>query len=214
MRSLFEAASADVAARALVVLIPGAYHAPEDLLQAGFLACVRRRALAVDLQFVDLEMRHLTDRDTLTALREQVVLPARARGCPAVWLAGASMGGYVALDYASRHPEDLRGVCLLAPFLGDRRLIAQIARAPGVAEWRPAAADDADMDKRIWKFIKNHRGGPPLVYLGCGREDRYAFAHRLLADALPPAASHFVAGGHDLATWRILWEHFLDSAWL
>jgi pimeloyl-ACP methyl ester carboxylesterase len=214
VRSLWEPATPGAVAATRIVLLPGAYHAPEDLVEAGFLAAARARRPRVDLQFVDLELRHLTDRDALEGLRTQIVVPARAAGCASVWLMGASLGGYIALDYASLHPRDLRGICLLAPFLGDRRVIAQIARAPGVAHWQPGPADEDDMDRRIWRFIKTCGRGGPLVYLGCGREDRYAFAHELLAAALPPGAAHRIAGGHDLATWRVLWEMFLDSTWL
>lgn len=51
--------------------------------------------------------------------------------------------------------------------------------------------------------------GPP-VWLGFGREDRFADAHRLLAQALP-AERHFdVPGGHDWPPWRALWSAWLD----
>ena len=243
MRSLFEPAAADAIARTRIVLLPGAYHCTEDLLEAGFLEAARARRIPVDLQFVDLELRHLTDREGLARLRGAIVLPARAQGCASIWLCGTSLGGYIALDYASCHPGDLSGICLLAPFLGDRRVSKDIARAGGLARWRPepltqgassreavaataaeaaataaaavtAIATAENLDQRIWHYIKTRGTSSPLVYLGCGLQDRYAFAHRLLADALPPGAAHFVQGGHDLATWRTLWEKFLDSGWL
>jgi hypothetical protein len=47
--------------------------------------------------------------------------------------------------------------------------------------------------------------------LGYGREDRFAQAHALMAEALGPDAAHVVSGGHDWPTWIALWEYFLDS---
>jgi len=209
MRSLVRPAGPQLTAPTRIACLPGAYHRGEDFLAAGFDAAVRARHLGIDLLFIDPELEHLTDRSLRDTLRREIVLPARAQGC-SLWLAGISLGGFMALDYAACHPADVDGLCLLAPYLGNRMMTGEIARAPGLAAWDPGALAESDEERRIWRFVQNRRPDPP-VYLGYGREDRFAHAHDLLAQALPPACVDVVPGGHDWGTWKTLWENFLAA---
>jgi pimeloyl-ACP methyl ester carboxylesterase len=210
MRSVTRAARAGSTAPICIVCLPGAYHAPEHFVEAGFVARVSERALPIDLVLVDPELRHLGDRRFRRQLRREIVMPARAAGSRTLWLAGISLGGFMALDYAVAHPGDFDGLCLLSPYLGNRMLIAEIARAPGLAAWNAGELGD-DEERRIWGFIQTRRTDLPQLYLGYGREDRFADAHRLLADSLPPGTASVVPGGHDWRTWTALWEDFLES---
>jgi pimeloyl-ACP methyl ester carboxylesterase len=171
---------------------------------------VRMRRIALDLTFVDMEMAHVGDRSALQRLRSDVVLPARAAGV-SIWLGGISLGGLFALDYAASHPDELDGLCLLAPYLGNRMLTAEIAQAPGVAAWQPGELAETDEERRIWRHIKSRREDSRPLYLGFGRGDRFAAAHELLAATLPADSVNVVAGGHEWSTWVRLWENFLDS---
>jgi pimeloyl-ACP methyl ester carboxylesterase len=193
-----------------MVWLPGATHAAQDFLTAGFAEAVRARRLALDLIFVDLELQHVSDRSALQRLRSDIVLPARAAGV-SIWLCGISLGGLFALDYAASFPDELDGICLLAPYLGNRILAAEIAEAPGVAAWQPGVLAETDEERRIWRYIKTRRADSRPLYLGFGRGDRFSEAHELLAATLPADAVDVIAGGHDWFTWFRLWENFLDS---
>src|SRR5580704_16817888 len=96
---------AGTAALARMIWLPGAFQGPEDFLNAGFHAAVHRRNLALDLQFVSVELEHVGDRSVLDTLASQIVAPARAAGCRSIWLAGISLGGFFALDYAATRAE-------------------------------------------------------------------------------------------------------------
>lgn len=213
MHSLFMPADPRRIAPTRMVWLPGAFQKPEDFVTAGFVAAARRRGVALDLEFVALELDHVGDRSTLDRLAREVVAPARTAGCRSVWLAGISLGGFFALDYASRHAADCDGLCLLAPYLGNRGLIAEIT-AVGLAAWDAGALAQSDEERRIWHFLKQGAGrlpaGAPLL-LGYGHEDRFARAHALLAAALPAAAVRRIDGGHDWPTWLALWEYWLES---
>jgi pimeloyl-ACP methyl ester carboxylesterase len=192
-----------------MIWLPGAYHSAQDFVDEGFAQVVAQRRSPVDLQFVDLEMQHLDDRDTFRRLRTEIVLPARDSGA-AVWLAGISLGGLVALDYASSYLGELDGLCLLAPYLGNRMLINEIAATSGLAGWDPGELAESDAERRIWRHIKTRGDSRPL-FLGYGQDDRFSAAHDLLATALPSGCVRVVAGGHEWRTWLRLWEIFLDS---
>ena len=211
MRTILEPAQTGVMAPTRVLLLPAAYTSPDDFLREGFVGAARDRVLAVDLIFVELKLQYLTDRTVLRRLRHEVVLPARALGCRSIWLGGISLGGFVALAYAERYPGEIDGLCLLAPYLGNHIVTSEIERANGIHEWTPGELADDDDERRIWRFIKEHRARPSPLHLGFGRDDRFATSHRMMASALAPESVDVVPGGHEWPVWRQLWGNFLDA---
>jgi pimeloyl-ACP methyl ester carboxylesterase len=209
MRSILKKAAQGTEAPTQMIWLPGAYHSAQHFLDAGFPEAVLERQIPLDLMFVDLKMQHLNDRDPLNRLRSEIVLPALASGV-SVWLAGISLGGMIALDFASSYPDALTGLCLLAPYLGNRMVLNEIAAADGLDAWEPKDLAEADTERRIWRYLKARGDSPPL-YLGYGQEDRFSRAHGLLARELPTESVDVVGGGHDWRTWTRLWENFLDS---
>jgi pimeloyl-ACP methyl ester carboxylesterase len=142
-------------------------------------------------------------------LRDEVVWPLQEAGI-AVWLGGISLGGMLALHFAASCGTELAGLCLLAPYMGNRMLIAEIAGAQGLERWQPGAPTEHDAERRVWRYIQNRGEDAAPLYLGFGREDRFASALRLLAANLPARSVEVVEGGHDWRTWAALWEKFLD----
>ena len=124
------------------------------------------RRIPLDLVFVDAQLEHLRDRSVHERLRRDILAPARALGCRSIWLAGISLGGFIALDYAAGHPEDWDGLCLLAPYLGNRMLIAEIAGSPGLSARQPGPLADVDEERRIWRFIASQRARREAHVLG------------------------------------------------
>ncbi|MEP6884388.1 MAG: hypothetical protein ABJC66_06540 [Gammaproteobacteria bacterium] len=210
MHSISMPAVATAAAPIRMVWLPGVYHTAQDFLTAGFAESVRNRRLNLDLVFVDMELAHVGDRSALGKLRSDIVLPARAAGA-SLWLGGISLGGLFALDYAATFTEEIDGLCLLAPYLGNRSLTAEIVQARGLEAWQPGELAETDEERRIWRYIKTRRADARPLYLGFGEGDRFSAAHELLASTLPVDAVNTIAGGHDWATWSSLWEIFLDS---
>lgn len=210
MRKIVVQAVPGVAAPMRIALLPGAYQEPEDFRRAGFADAVRQRRLQIDLEFLAPDLAHLLDRSVLDALHQDVVAPARAAGCPSVWLGGVSLGGFLALAYTERRPETLDGLCLLAPYLGNRMVTGEVARAGGLRMWHPGVLAPDDEERRIWALIQHLPEHRLAVHLGLGRQDRFGHGHALFADALPATAVDVVDGGHDWPTWRRLWDRFLD----
>lgn len=204
-----------------MVWLPGAFHTPEDFVDAGFEAAVRDRGIALDLEFVHLELEHVGDRRAIARLAREIIAPARERGCRTIWLGGISLGGFFALDYAATQAGEWDGLCLLAPYLGNRSLISEISSARNVAAWQPGPLAESDEERRIWRFVQARpaqarttqarTGATRPLYLGYGRDDRFALAYGLLAQTLSPDAVQVVPGGHDWQTWLTLWGQFLES---
>ena len=210
MQTIADAAHAGRSAPTRVLMLPPAYSEPEDFVRAGFVGAVRQRHLEVDLVFAELELQYVTDRTVLPRLHQELILPARAQGC-SIWLGGISLGGYVALCGAERYPQEIDGLCLIAPYLGSHIVTEEIARADGVHAWRPGEIAADDEERRIWRFIQTLSARALPIHLGLGREDRFAPRHRLMAATLAPGCVDIVPGGHDWPTWYRLWENFLDA---
>jgi pimeloyl-ACP methyl ester carboxylesterase len=214
VRSLFEPAQRGAIASTHLIVLPGAYQSPEDVIAAKFSYAMQKREIDADLSCVDLEPEFLTDRGALARLRDEIVAPSRRLGYAQLWLVGISLGGYVALDFVSSYPREIDGVCLLAPYLGSRNVAGEITAAGGLVAWSPGEIADDDEERRIWALVKSYSESATLVYLGFGRDDRFASTQRIMAAALPSTACRIIAGGHDWTTWLALWEYFLESGYL
>ncbi len=209
MRTLHIGAPPPAGTAACIVLLPGAHHQPEDFLRAGFDRAIGERRLALELVLVAPGLHHVADRSWLGELPERVLRPVRAAGRP-LWLGGISLGGFMALRCAAQHPELVDGLCLIAPYLGSRIVAAEIAAQGGLGTWRAGAPAEDDDERVVWRYLQRLGTPPPALYLGLGREDRFADTQRLLAHALPGVMSAIQPGGHDWAVWRELWDNFLD----
>jgi pimeloyl-ACP methyl ester carboxylesterase len=227
LRTIPRPAREDGASRTWLALLPPAYAGPEHFLEHGFVAAAHARTDAPDVMLVEMGMQQLLDRSVLQHLRDEIVLPARARGVT-LWLVGISLGGLVALACAEACADDVDGLCLLAPYLGSHLVTGEIERARGLAGWQPGEPGEDDDERRAWRFIQRQmprshpmsegdagardpRPGTPALHLGFGAEDRFAASHRMMAQALSPGQVDVVSGGHDWRTWRQLWDNFLDS---
>ncbi|MDE2401439.1 MAG: alpha/beta hydrolase [Burkholderiales bacterium] len=204
-------------ATTLLVMLPGAYDSSQDFLREGFLAAVRERQLDVDVQLVDAHVAYYTEQTILERLRQDVIEPARRQGYDQIWLAGISIGGMGALLYAATHPADVSGVVALAPYLGPRNIGAEVGRAGGLSHWPSDERDlpEDELDRRLWLWLKSHaeqapKATAPLLYWGFGLNDRFALAHRVVAQALAPDRVFSVEGGHDWPAWILLWRQVLD----
>ena len=185
MRVLFDGAPQPDAR--LLVMLPAAKARPEDFIEHGFIAAVRRRSLALDVAALDAHADLYLDGDIAERL-EEVIGPLRRRYAETCLL-GISLGGMGSIAYACRHGRAVGKLMLLAPFLGLRG-------ANGEPELLGALGDAA----------------LPEVFLGYGRQDRYARASALLAQRLPAARVSIAEGGHDWPTWIELWHLMLAQA--
>lgn len=189
----------------LVVMLPGIRDTAEQFLVAGF---VDAAAAPFDVLVVEPQMKHYVRGTLVERLREDVIAPARAR-YDEIWLLGVSIGGYGSLLYAGEFPADIRGVVLLAPYLGGRRVPRAIEAAGGLDDWRAVRGSPF---VRAWRALKalTQPGGATIV-LGFGESDRLAATYAPLLDALPQSQVYVAEGGHGWATWTPLWREIRAS---
>ena len=196
------------AADELLVLLPGAYMKPEGFVAAGFFNAVQRQQLALDVAVVDIDLASISSGEALPAIRKGILAPARQH-YRRITLGGISLGGFLALAMAADHPDEIDGLCLLAPYPGSRLTRNSIARAGGLAQWRPGSEQLHDPEYRVWHWLQQPPAALP-VFVGYGREDRFAEGMAEVAACLPAQCGHTVAGGHDWPAWRALWDEYLQ----
>jgi pimeloyl-ACP methyl ester carboxylesterase len=222
MDVLYDDRGCTLQAPVLLVLLPGANMAPAEMEREGFVAALRQRRLAVDVAIADAHLGYVYDGSVLSRLHEDVIAPARAQGYRRIWLAGISLGGFVAMGYALQHPGEIEGLVALAPYLGRQQLQQEITAAGGPVAWRRGAqarqandnGDTDDTDQRLWLWLSALPASAPPLWLGYGRDDRFAAGHRMLAELLPPTRVSTAEGGHEWSPWRALWSQWLDRGLL
>ena len=192
----------------LMLLLPGACHGPRDFVEAGFVSAVRERGLSMDIVMAALEFEHVADASGIDRVYADILAPLRAR-YREIWLAGISIGGYVAMACAQRYAGLAHGLLLLAPYPGNRVTTNEIRAAGGLAAWSPAELAEDDIERRNWHWLKTH-AGPPEIFLAYGEDDRFAGSHGMMAEALPRSHVLQVPGDHVWPVWGRLWDDFLD----
>lgn len=190
----------------LLVMLPGRGDRASAFVDAGFLETSGEADF--DVVAVDAHFGYYMKRNLMPRLHEDVIQPARDAGYESVWLLGVSMGGLGSLLYASEHPDNIDGVILLAPYLGDPNLAMEIQAAGGLASWNPGDSKFKDHEVAVWAWLKESRASnnPVPVILGFGRDDKFAGFYAPLQDSIDGITVYERDGAHNWTTWRALWQ--------
>ncbi len=194
-------------ARALVIMLPGAGDRVGAYDEQGFVSAMRESGMSVDMLEVDAHYGYYKSRTLLERMEQDVLAPNRGK-YDEIWIVGISMGGIGALLTAWTYPDDVDGLILIAPYLGRRKTLKEIAKAGGIQQWQPPAAE-GEWDVEIWRMLKQAseegQGSEPEIWLMYGEDDFGVKAHELLAAGLPADRVKTTSGGHSWDTWTRLW---------
>ena len=197
----------------LFIFLPGMGDKPQTFLKVGFKKLIDQSELIYDSVYVDAYYNYYAKRVVLERLREDVIIPYQKKGYSNIWIVGLSMGGTGALLYGQKYGEDITGILLIAPFLGDKEVLKEIQAAEKLADWSPALPlDKGDYQRSLWLWIKETVKEPetsPFIYLGFGKNDRLAEANETLAKELAEDRVFLYPGGHDWPPWLKVFASFL-----
>ncbi len=200
--------------RCLVVLLPGIGDGKDDFERQGFARAFHSGGSPCALIALDSHFGYYANGSIVLRLYEDVIAPARARGVERIVLAGISLGGLGAALYARDRPGEIDGLVLLAPYLGDKKVLDEIEKAGGPRAWRPAGTLEERDLRRLWVWLEGY-GDPdaqrPPLLLGFGDSDRLRRGHRMLAGLLPPEQVLHTRGGHTWSAWLRLWSQALGT---
>ena len=198
----------------LFVFLHGRGGSARDFEDNGFVQAVKKEGLSIDIVSVEAPMGYYANQSIVTRLKEDVIGPAKAGGYDQVWLVGVSMGGLGALFYTMSYPDDIDGLLLLSPYLGDPPVIKEISASGGMHKWHPQEIDETDWQRKLWTWLQTYTARPQNVsrfYLAYGMDDTFYPSNSLLAEVLPGSHVYTVKGGHDWPTWSYLWSEFITN---
>ena len=206
-------------AHRLVVVLPGRGDDLDGLRGSGIAAAVQSAWPDADVVLTGLALDYYLQGQAVPRLQREVIAPARARGYREVWLLGASLGGMGALMYDRSYPDEIDGIVLLAPYLGEQPLLEEISAAGGVAHWQPGpvptAVDSDNFEQELWRHLKTWSTDPSRarnVWLAYGDRDRLRAAMPLLAPLLRPQHVLVRSGGHAWSVWSPATREILLAA--
>ena len=205
-------------AKRLMVVLPGRADDLRALQRSGVVEAIQQSWPDTDVLLAELSMPYYVAGSASQRLHDEVIAPARARGYREVWLSGASLGGMGALMYDQAYPGEIDGLVLLAPFLGERAILQEVAAAGGVAGWDagPAQATSAGTwQHELWRHVQTLSRDPAKarrVWLAYGDSDSLRSAMPLLVPALRPEQVLVRPGGHSWRVWSPAMREVLEAA--
>ena len=207
-------AKADDPARTLLVMLPGRRGTAEQFMDEGFVDLVLKAGYALDVITADAHIGYYYNTTVIERLRQDIILPARARGYRHIWMLGISMGGMGAIWYDRTHPGDVDGLILLAPYLGDKPVVDEVEAAGGLRGWNQDEQDRGVFQKEIWGMTKGYvdrQASAGRLFLGYGLQDAFARSNSVLAREIPAGQVATLPGSHDWRTWRLLLAQLLEN---
>ena len=198
----------------LVIFLPGMGDSDESFFQNGFVDALKRHNKPVDVIAANTHFGYYKERNFDMRLKVDVIEPAKAKGYKKIWLVGISLGGFGSLVYTLNYPDDVDGMIIMAPYLGDKKLIKSIAKYPTLAGWAEDNRDiDDDVAQGLWLPLADTDclSNKP-IYLAVGEGDKFIEANELLASRCSNIKASKSAGGHNWKAWRTLWEAMLTNA--
>lgn len=204
-------------ANRLFIVLPGRADDLRRLRRSGAAEAIQSTWPDTDVVFAELTLDYYLRTDAARRLHDEVVAPLRAHGYREVWIAGASLGGLGSLVYDRTYPQDIDGMVLLAPYLGDAQVIDEIRAQGGVATWHPAPTTTPGpqaWQQDLWRHVQVWSRDPTRtrkVWLAYGDQDTLRMTEPLLAPLLPAGHVLVRPGGHSWDVWAPALKDILEA---
>jgi pimeloyl-ACP methyl ester carboxylesterase len=207
-------AKTDASSRTLLVMLPGRHGTAGQFMTEGFVDMVLKAGNDLDVIAAEAYIGYYYKQTLVERLRQDIILPAKARGYGRIWILGISMGGMGAVWYERTHPGEVDGVILLAPYLGDLDFVKVVEAGGGLRGWRLDPKDKEKFPEAFWGLLKGYQDRQTTagrLFLGYGLQDDFARSNSLLAGEIPAGQVVTLPGAHDWGTWRLLLTRLLEN---
>ena len=201
-------AAPEAPATRLVVMLPGRGDDLQGLGESGIAQIIQRQWPDADVLLTGLTMPYYTAGNATRRLHDEVIVPARKRHYRQIWLAGISLGGFGALLYDHAYPDQVDGMLLMSPYLGETDVQDEIRTAGGVVAWQPGPPQPmgpSTFSRELWRGIRQWSDRPRRtgsIWLAYGEDERFRDAIELMSPQLPPDHVVMLPGHHDWTLWK------------
>ena len=205
-------------AQRLVVMLPGRGDSLQSLTDIGIAGIIQESWPDADVVLAGLTMPFYQQGRAIRRLHDEVIEPARRPTYRQVWLAGISLGGVGALLYDREYPDQIDGLLLLSPYLGDDAIHRQIREAGGLAAWQPGPAQPIGpktFQRELWRYVKGWAQRPERTrstWLAYGADEPFRQPIELLSPLLPADHVIMLPGKHNWKLWKPAMRALLERA--
>lgn len=205
-------------AHRVVVMLPGRGDDLAGLQRHDVARIIQQAWPDADVMLTGLSMPYYTGGVAVKRLHDEVIAPLRSKGYRQVWLAGISLGGLGSLLYDQAYPNQVDGMLLMSPYLGDRAIQQEIRAAGGLAQWQPGprqAIGPETFQRELWRYLKHWSREPArtrTVWLAYGASERFRAAIELASPELSANHVLMLPGHHNWTLWIPALRDLLDAA--
>ncbi|WP_426689805.1 alpha/beta hydrolase [Rhodanobacter ginsengiterrae] len=205
-------------AHRLVVMLPGRGDSLQSLTDTGIAAIIQQSWPDADVILTGLTMPFYRQGRAAERLHDEVIEPALRPAYRQVWLAGISLGGLGVLLYDQRYPDQIDGLLLLSPYLGDDASQRQIRQAGGLDAWRPGPPQSIGPDTfqhELWRYLKDWAQRPrrtSSTWLAYGADEPFRQPIEMMSPRLPADHVVMLPGKHNWKLWKPAMHVLLERA--
>ena len=201
----------------LLIMFPGINSSGSDFIDFGFIEPFQEKYNNVDIILVDTRLAYVEAGNISERIQNEIIVPAYAKGYDNIWLVGVSLGGFSSLLYNRDFAENVNGIVLIAPYLGDLYSVSDLIDHPSPKKWSLDNKNSTDRSIRFWRYLltltkpnKDNELKTDL-FIAYGDKDRSSQLHQLLASQIKKENVYINEdGGHNWISWKPLWINMLD----
>ena len=205
-------------AQRLVVMLPGRGDSLQSLTNTGIAGIIQQSWPDADVLLAGLTMPFYRQGRAPQRLHDEVIKPALRPTYRQVWLAGISLGGMGALLYDREYPDQIDGLLLLSPYLGDDPIHRQIREAGGLAAWQPGPPQrigPKTFQRELWRSVQGWARRPERTHstwLAYGADEPFRQPIEVLSPLLPADHVIMLPGKHNWKLWKPAMRALLERA--
>ncbi|WEN14016.1 alpha/beta hydrolase-fold protein [Rhodanobacter sp. AS-Z3] len=205
-------------AHRLVVILPGRGDSLQGLTDTGIAEIIQQSWPDADVLLTGLTMPFYRQGRAAQRLHDEVIEPAQRPAYRQIWLAGISLGGLGALLYDIAYPDQIDGLMLLSPYLGDDAIHQQIRQAGGLAAWQAGPAQPIGPDTfqhELWRSLQHWSQRPQRArstWLAYGADEPFRQPIELMSPLLPADHVLMLPGKHNWKLWKPAMRELLQRA--
>jgi len=199
----------------LVVFLPGRGDEIDAFQRAGFIETLQQSERPLDAVVAGAHLGYYYRGVLADRVHLDILAPYQEKGYRIFIIVGTSLGGYGALWVNHEYSDLIRGVVLLAPYLGKNSVIKKIEAAGSLDAWRSQLNGEPGPDEKVWLWVddlKNRESEKTqAVILAVGNRDKFSEATELLSKSIPESRLFLQDGSHNWNTWHALWVEILNG---
>jgi pimeloyl-ACP methyl ester carboxylesterase len=191
----------------LVVLLHGLGGGATNFQTYGTVEEIRSCRPAANIIGANSHFGYYREHNLVERLRVDIIQPARAAGITQIWFLGVSLGGMGTLVYQSEHLEDIEGIILMAPYLGEWDELEAYIEDPlnNNVSSKPHFV-------KVWRNLDSSKSLQAMLTVAYGEDDSANRQHRWLSGLLAEERVIVAPGGHRWTVWQKLWPKALQSS--